>query len=41
MDALAQSVLKGKGAMPPKGGNASLSDAEVRAAADFMVSQSK
>jgi cytochrome c5 len=41
MDALVQSVLKGKGAMPPKGGNASLSDAEVRAAIDFMVSQSK
>ena len=41
MDALVQSALKGKGAMPPKGGNASLSDAEVRAAIDFMVSQSK
>jgi cytochrome c5 len=36
-----QSVLKGKGAMPPKGGAANLSDAEVRAAVDFMVSQSK
>ena len=41
MDALLQSVLKGKGAMPPKGGNASLSDAQLRAAVDFMVSQSK
>jgi cytochrome c5 len=41
MDMLVQSVLKGKGAMPPKGGNASLSDAQVRAAVDFMVSQSK
>jgi cytochrome c5 len=41
MDALMQSVLKGKGAMPPKGGNASLSDADVRAAVEFMVSQSK
>jgi cytochrome c5 len=41
MDALMQSVLKGKGAMPPKGGNASLSDADVRAAIDFMVSQAK
>ena len=38
---LMQSVLKGKGAMPPKGGNPSLSDAEIRAAVDFMVSQSK
>jgi cytochrome c5 len=41
MDALMQSVLKGKGAMPPKGGNASLSDADVHAAVEFMVSQSK
>ncbi len=35
------SVLKGKGAMPPKGGNASLSEAQVRAAVEFMISQSK
>jgi cytochrome c5 len=27
--------------MPPKGGNASLSDAQVRAAVEFMVSQAK
>jgi cytochrome c5 len=41
MDTLVQSALKGKGAMPPKGGNAALSDADVRAGIDFMVSQSK
>ena len=41
MDTLLQSALKGKGAMPPKGGNASLSDADVRAAIEFMVSQAK
>ena len=41
MDALVQSALKGKGAMPPKGGNTSLSDAQIRAAVEFMVSQSK
>jgi cytochrome c5 len=41
MDALLQSALKGKGAMPPKGGNPSLSEAEVRAAIEFMISQSK
>jgi len=41
MDALLQSALKGKGAMPPKGGNPSLSDDDVRAAIEFMVSQSK
>jgi len=28
-------------AMPPKGGNASLSDGDVSAAVDYMVSQSK
>ncbi|HET7366410.1 MAG TPA: c-type cytochrome [Burkholderiales bacterium] len=41
IDALVQSALKGKGAMPPKGGNASLSDADLRAAIEFMVSQAK
>ncbi len=35
------SAIKGKNAMPPKGGNASLSDADVKAAVDYMVSQSK
>jgi cytochrome c5 len=41
VDVLVQSVIKGKNAMPPKGGNPSLSDAEVRAAVEFMVSQAK
>ena len=41
IDALMQSALKGKNAMPPKGGNAALSDAEVRAAIEFMISQAK
>jgi cytochrome c5 len=31
-------ALKGKGAMPPKGGNLMLSEAEVKAAVDHMVS---
>jgi cytochrome c5 len=39
--ALMQAVVKGKGAMPPKAGNPALSDAEIRAAIEFMVSQSK
>jgi cytochrome c5 len=41
MDALVQSVLKGKGAMPPKAGNPALTEAEARAAVEFMVSQAK
>ena len=41
MDALVQSSIKGKGAMPPKGGNASLADADLRAAIEYMVSQAK
>ena len=32
------SVLRGKGGMPPKGGNASLSAAEASAALDYMLS---
>jgi cytochrome c5 len=31
------SVLRGKGAMPPKGGNASLTRAEAYVALDFML----
>jgi len=41
LSAMVQSVIKGKGAMPPKAGNPSLSDAQIRAAVEFMVSQSK
>ena len=40
MDALYASVLKGKGAMPPKGGNTSLSDAEVKSAVEYMLEKS-
>jgi len=32
-----ENALKGKGAMPPKGGNLTLSDAEVKAAVDYML----
>jgi len=39
--ALVKSALAGKGLMPPKGGNASLSEAELRAAVEYLVSQSK
>jgi len=41
MDALYTTALKGKGAMPPKGGNTALPDADVKAAVDYMVNASK
>lgn len=40
-ETLYQSVIKGKGAMPPKGGNMALSEADMKAAVDFMAAQSK
>lgn len=40
-DALYASAVKGKGAMPPKGGRMDLSDDVVKAAVDYMVAQSK
>lgn len=40
-DALLTSVLKGKGAMPAKGGNPKLSDEDVGAALDFMLAAVK
>ena len=41
MDALYNSALRGKGAMPAKGGSPSLTDADVQAAVDFIASQSR
>ena len=41
MDAMYATAIKGKGVMPPKGGNVSLSDADVKAAVDYMVAASK
>jgi cytochrome c5 len=41
MDTLYASVLKGKGAMPPKGGQMAAPDADIKAAVDYMVSASK
>lgn len=40
-NALTVSVLKGKGGMPPKGGNASISDEDARSAMDYMLGQAK
>lgn len=41
MDALYAVALRGKGAMPAKGGNPSLADADVKAAVDYIVAQSR
>jgi cytochrome c5 len=41
MDALYASALKGKGAMPAKGGNNALADADVKAAVDYIASLAK
>jgi cytochrome c5 len=41
IDTLHASALKGKGAMPAKGGNTALSDADVNAAVDYMAAASK
>lgn len=40
MDTLVSTALKGKGGMPPKGGNMSLSDAEVKSAVEYMIGKS-
>jgi cytochrome c oxidase subunit II len=39
--ALYNSALKGKNAMPPRGGNAALSDEAVKAAVDYMAAAAK
>ena len=41
MAALHASALKGKGAMPPKGGNTGLPDDAVKAAVDYMAAAAK
>jgi cytochrome c5 len=41
MDALYTAALNGKGIMPAKGGNPSLSDTDVKAAVDYMVAAAK
>ncbi len=40
-EALYTTALKGKGAMPAKGGRSELSDDNVKAAVDYMVAQAK
>lgn len=41
VDALTASAIKGKGAMPPKGGAMAASDAEIRAAVEYLVNAAK
>ncbi|MBK7474275.1 MAG: cytochrome c5 family protein [Betaproteobacteria bacterium] len=40
-EALYNSSLKGKNAMPPKGGNPGIADADVKAAVDYMMAAAK
>ena len=41
IDAMLAVAIKGKGAMPPKGACASCSDDDLKAAIEYMVSQSQ
>jgi cytochrome c5 len=41
IETLYKSALGGKNVMPARGGNAALSDAEVKAAVDYLVKQAK
>ena len=41
MNALYASALKGRGAMPAKGGNTALADAELNAAVDYLAGMAK
>ncbi len=40
-DALVESVVKGKGTMPPKAGKSALQEADIRAAVEYMVSKAQ
>lgn len=41
VDALVSTVAAGKGAMPPRGACADCSDADLKAAVEYMISQSQ
>jgi cytochrome c5 len=41
IDTMVATAISGKGAMPPKGGNAAASEADIRAAVEYMVAAAK
>lgn len=41
MDTMVTNAIKGKGAMPPKGGRPNLTDAQIKAVVVYMVNESK
>ena len=41
MDTMVLNAIKGKGAMPPKGGRMNLTDAQIKSAVAYMVGESK
>ena len=41
MDTMVTNAIKGKGAMPPKGGRADLTDAQIKSVVKYMVAESK
>ena len=41
LEHMAEATIRGKGAMPPRGGNPKLSDAEVRAAVAYIMENSR
>jgi cytochrome c len=41
MDKVLENAIKGTGAMPPKGGNADLTDEQIKKIVEYMISKSK
>ena len=41
VDTLVLSVINGKGAMPPKGGETTLNEKEIKAAVEYMVDKAR
>ena len=41
MDTMVTNAIKGKGAMPPKGGRTNLTDAQIKSVVKYMVAESK